>query len=83
MSDGGVPNPEAACMYLLSSRGDVYVGITSTARSSRQAASGGAACKYREHLVEIRSARRQTLEGSSGKSPASGAAGQATSAWWW
>jgi hypothetical protein len=45
-------------MYVLGSRSDVYVGITATARSSRQAASAGAACRYWEHLVEIRAPPR-------------------------
>ena len=40
-------------MYLLGSRGDVYVGITATARKGRQACMAGAAWRYWEHLVEI------------------------------
>ena len=41
-------------MYVLGSRSDVYVGITGTARASVQVASAGAACRFWEHLVEIR-----------------------------
>ncbi len=49
---------QEACMYVLGSRSDVYVGITGTARKSRQSASSGAACRYWEHLVEIRAPPR-------------------------
>ena len=48
------PPPEEACMYVLASRLDVYVGITATARAGPHAAGAGAACRYWEHLVEIR-----------------------------
>ena len=41
-------------MYVLASRLDVYVGITATARAGPRAANAGAACRYWEHLVEIR-----------------------------
>ena len=47
------PPPEEACLYVLGSRGDVYVGITASARKGRQASMSGAAWRYWEHLVEI------------------------------
>ena len=48
------PPPEEACMYVLASRLDVYVGITTTSRVIARMATSGAACRYWEHLVEIR-----------------------------
>ena len=44
---------QEACLYLLGSRSDVYVGITATARKGRQACMSGASWRYWEHLVEI------------------------------
>ena len=41
-------------MYVLASRLDVYVGITATSRVTARTATSGAACRYWEHLVEIR-----------------------------
>ena len=41
-------------MYVLASRLDVYVGITNTSRATSRTAASGAACRYWEHLVEIR-----------------------------
>ena len=47
---------ETGCTYVLASRLDVYVGITATATSrvTARTATSGAACRYWEHLVEIR-----------------------------
>ena len=41
-------------MYVLANRLDVYVGITATSRVTACTATSGAACRYWEHLVEIR-----------------------------
>ena len=53
-------------MYVLASRLDVYVGITNTSRANPRTATSGAACRYWEHLVEIRkpAARGQSAEPS-------------------
>ena len=48
------PPPEEACMYVLASRLDVYVGITAASKVTARTATSGAACHYWEHLVEIR-----------------------------
>ena len=49
-----VASLEEACVYVLASRLDVYVGITATSRVTACTATSGAACRYWEHLVEIR-----------------------------
>ena len=49
-----VAPPEEACMYVLASRLDIYVGTTATSRVTARTATSGAACRYWEHLVEIR-----------------------------
>ena len=43
------PPPEEACVYVLASRLDVYVGITATSRVTARKATSGAACRYWEH----------------------------------
>ena len=48
------PPPEEACVHVLASRLDVYVGITATSSVTARTATSGAACRYWEHLVEIR-----------------------------
>ncbi len=48
-------------MYVLASRLDVYVGITATSRAGARTASSGAACRYWEHLVEIRRPKTKGL----------------------
>ena len=40
------PPPGEACIYVLASRLDVYVGITATSRVTARTASSGAACRY-------------------------------------
>ena len=48
------PPPEEACMYVFASRLDIYVGIMATSRVTARTATSGAACRYWEHLVDIR-----------------------------
>ena len=48
------PPLEEACMYVLASRLDTYVGIAATSRVTARTATSGAASRYWEHLVEIR-----------------------------
>ena len=54
MSARGGPSPEEACIYVLAHRLDAYVSITATSRVTARTATSGAACRYWDHLVEIR-----------------------------
>ena len=78
------PPPEEACMYVLASRLDVYVGITATARVGSHAAGAGAACRYWSAWWRSASRPRRGLPRSpAARWRASAPAGWATWPCWW